>query len=71
MAIAFPPAPSMAFTTDAAASAPLEYVIATLAPSAARRFAIAAPMPREPPDTKATLFVNFDTRISFGFLQTL
>jgi hypothetical protein len=39
----------MAFTTDAAASAPFEYVIATLAPSAARRFAIAAPMPREPP----------------------
>ena len=46
-AIAFPPAPSMAFTTDAAASAPFEYVIATLAPSAARRFAIAAPMPRD------------------------
>src|SRR5258707_8847361 len=35
--------------TDAAASAPFVYVMATLAPSAARRFAIAAPMPREPP----------------------
>jgi len=30
-----------------------------VAPSAARRFAIAAPMPREPPVTSATLFVNY------------
>jgi len=30
-------------------------VMATLAPSAARRFAIAAPMPREPPGTSATV----------------
>src|SRR6266850_2491001 len=55
IATAFPPARSIALTTDAAASAPLEYVTATLAPSAARRFAIAAPMPREPPVTSATL----------------
>jgi hypothetical protein len=34
--------------------------MATFAPSAARRFAIAAPMPREPPVTSATLFTNFD-----------
>jgi hypothetical protein len=34
--------------------------MATLAPSAARRFAIAAPMPREPPVTSATLLVNLD-----------
>jgi hypothetical protein len=32
--------------------------MATIAPSAARRFAIAAPMPREPPVTSATLLVN-------------
>src|SRR5260370_34628933 len=34
--------------------------MATLAPSAARRFAIAAPMPREPPVTSATFSVNLD-----------
>src|SRR5580692_8138742 len=34
--------------------------MATLAPSAARRFAIAAPMPREAPVTSATLLANFD-----------
>src|SRR5438046_1119406 len=33
--------------------------MATLAPSAARRFAIAAPIPREPPVTTATLPANF------------
>ena len=38
---------------EAAASAPLVYVMATFAPSAARRLAIAAPMPREPPVTSA------------------
>jgi hypothetical protein len=35
-------------------------VKATFAPSAARRFAIAAPIPLEPPVTSATLFANFD-----------
>jgi hypothetical protein len=69
MAIAVPPALSMACTTDAAASAPFEYVIATLAPSAARRFAIAAPMPREPPVTSATFFVNLDTESPLVFCE--
>src|SRR5579871_437392 len=34
--------------------------MATLAPSEARRFAIAAPIPREPPVTSATLLANLD-----------
>jgi len=51
IAIALPPSRWIAFTTDAAASDPFEYVMATLAPSLARRLAIAAPMPREPPVT--------------------
>src|SRR6266404_10009774 len=59
MAIAFPPGRSISLTTEAAASAPLVYVIATLAPSAASRLAIAAPIPREPPVTIATLPANF------------
>src|SRR2546423_9525080 len=50
---------SIASTTAEAALASFEYVIATLAPSAARRLAIAAPMPREPPVTTATLPANF------------
>ena len=44
---------------DAAASAPFEYVMATFAPSAARRLAIAAPMPREPPVTSAIFPSSF------------
>src|SRR6266852_5253162 len=59
IAIAFPPSRSIAFTTAEAALASFAYVIATLAPSAARRLAIAAPMPREPPVTTATLPANF------------
>jgi len=59
IAIAFPPVLSIALTTDVAASAPLEYVNATLAPSAASRLVIAAPIPREPPVTTATLPANF------------
>src|SRR6266404_5818645 len=59
IAIAFPPSSSIAFTTADAALASFAYVIATLAPSAARRLAIAAPMPREPPVTTATLPANF------------
>jgi hypothetical protein len=35
------------------------YVIATAAPSCAKRFAIAAPIPRDPPVTNATLPVSF------------
>src|SRR6185369_8660902 len=52
--MAFPPARSISLTTDAAASAPFVYVMATFAPSEARRLAIAAPMPREPPVISAT-----------------
>src|SRR5438552_9197410 len=47
--MAFRPPRSISLTTAAAASAPFVYVMATFAPSAARRLAIAAPMPREPP----------------------
>src|SRR5580704_10801826 len=59
MATAFPPARSIALTTAAAESAPFVYVMATFAPSAARRLAIAAPMPREPPVMSATFPSNF------------
>ena len=60
IAMAFLPANPIALTTASAASASLAYVMATLAPSAAKRFAIAAPMPREPPVTSATLLVSLD-----------
>src|SRR5208282_2005779 len=60
IATAFPPSRSIALTTAEAALASFAYVKATLAPSAARRFAIAAPMPREPPVTSATFSVNLD-----------
>src|SRR5580658_8141616 len=43
--------------------------MATLAPSAASLFAIAAPMPREPPVTSATFLFNLVTFFSFGFLM--
>src|SRR5713101_1007660 len=59
IAIAFPPARSISLTTDAAASAPFVYVMATFAPSAARRLAIAAPMPREPPVMSAIFPSSF------------
>jgi hypothetical protein len=54
IAIAFPPLSSISLTTAEAALASFAYVKATLAPSAARRCTIAAPMPREPPVTSAT-----------------
>src|SRR5580658_9442583 len=60
IATAFPPPSSIALTTAEAAATSFAYVMATLAPSAASRFAIAAPMPREPPVTSATLFANLD-----------
>jgi hypothetical protein len=60
IAIAFPPPSSIALTTVEAAPASFAYVKATLAPSAARCFAIAAPMPLELPATSATLFANVD-----------
>src|SRR5260370_24596587 len=59
IAIAFRPARSISLTTDAAASAPFVYVMATFAPSAARRLAIAAPMPREPPVISAIFPSSF------------
>src|SRR6185437_6748468 len=59
MAIAFPPSPSISLTTDAAASAPFVYVMATFAPSAARRLAIAAPIPRDPPVMSAIFPSSF------------
>src|SRR5438128_5065450 len=59
MAIAFPPARSISLTADAAAAAPFVYVMATFAPSAARRLAIAAPMPREPPVISAIFPSSF------------
>src|ERR1700733_11814596 len=58
--MAFPPSRSIVLTTAEAAAASFAYVMATLAPSAARRFAIAAPIPREPPVTRATLFASLD-----------
>src|SRR6267154_450188 len=60
IARAFPPSSSIALTTAEAARASFAYVMATIAPSAARRFAIAAPMPREPPVTSATLLLSLD-----------
>jgi hypothetical protein len=42
-----------------AASAPFVYVMTTFAPSAARRLAMAAPMPREPPVMSAIFPSNF------------
>src|ERR1700685_4256744 len=55
----------MALTTATAASAPFAYVMATFAPSAARRLAIAAPMPREPPVMSATLPASGLSRVVF------
>src|SRR2546429_797834 len=62
IATAFPPLSSIALTTAEAALASFAYVMDTLAPSAASRFAIAAPMPREPPVTSATFLLNLDIR---------
>ena len=57
-----PPQPATALNaeapTDAAASAPLVYVMATLAPSEAKRLAMAAPMPFDAPVTIAPLLVK-------------
>ena len=49
------PSFSISATTALALSGELTYVMATSAPSAARRLAMAAPMPRLPPVTRATL----------------
>ena len=69
IAIAFPPSRSIALTTAEAALASFAYVMATLAPSAASRFAIAAPMPREPPVTSATFLFNLRHVISLVCLM--
>src|ERR1700741_2741140 len=45
--------------------------MATLAPSAARRLAIAAPMPREPPVTSATLPASSLSCLLLMFLLSL
>jgi hypothetical protein len=59
MAKAFPPAASIARTTSSAfAGEPLK-VMATAAPSGASRLAIAAPMLRDAPVTRATLPESF------------
>jgi hypothetical protein len=58
------PLPSSARTTASALSADAAYVMPTAAPSRARRFAIAAPMPREPSVTKATFPIRFFAMIS-------
>src|SRR6267143_5667438 len=69
--MAFPPSRSISFTTEAAASVPFEYVRATFAPSAARRLAMAAPMPREPPVTSAIFPSSFLFMVCLLFLLSL
>src|SRR6267143_5461159 len=69
--MAFPPSRSISFTTEAAASVPFEYVRATFAPSAARRVAMAAPMPREPPVTSAIFPSSFLFMVCLLFLLSL
>src|SRR6202163_3387426 len=59
IARAFTPSSSIALTTARAALASFAYVMATFAPSAARRLAMAAPMPREPPVMSAIFPSNF------------
>src|SRR5205085_3843949 len=59
MASAFPPAAVIERTTSSAFAGEALYVRATAAPSVASRLAIAAPMPREPPVTSATLPASF------------
>src|SRR6266481_1289259 len=56
------------FSTEAAASAPFVYVMATFAPSAARRLAIAAPMPRDPPVMSAIFPSSFFDIVFLLFL---
>src|SRR5882762_7292668 len=45
--------------------------MATFAPSVARRCAIAAPIPREPPVTSATLLANLDIKSPLIFLRPI
>src|SRR5438552_2206154 len=69
--MAFPPSRSISLITDAAASAPLEYVMATFAPSMARRLAMAAPIPREPPVMSAIFPSSFLFMACLLFLSRL
>src|SRR6266404_2022294 len=55
---AFPPVDSISLTSWRAFSFELEYVNATDAPSAASRRTMPAPIPLEPPVTRATLPLN-------------
>src|ERR1700757_1275107 len=55
---ALPPADSISRTSSRAFSGELEYVKATDAPSAASRRTMPAPIPLEPPVTRATLPLN-------------
>src|SRR5271167_2576187 len=66
--MALPPALSIASTTLEAALASLAYVMTTVAPSVARRFAIPAPMPREPPVMSAIFPSSFLDIIFLLFL---
>src|SRR5207237_4995904 len=61
--------PSICLTIDAAESAPFVYVIATFAPSDARRLAIAARMPREPPVMSAIFPSSFLFMILFSLVR--
>ena len=59
-----PPASSISFTTASALSRAVCATTATWAPSAPRRRAMAAPIPREPPVTIATLPSSLMTCLS-------
>src|ERR1700730_1953979 len=60
------PSSSIARTVSAALSGADTYVKPTLAPSLARRRAAAAPMPRDPPNTIATLPVSLRSSLIPG-----
>src|SRR5712692_8070304 len=67
--MALPPSRSIASTTAEAALASFAYVMATFAPFAARRLAIAAPMSREPPVMSAIFPSSFLDIVFFLFLN--
>src|SRR5580704_18420965 len=71
IASALPPADSTSCTSFRAFSSELEKVNATDAPSAASRRTMPAPMPFEPPVTRATLPVNdFSCTAAMNILQS-
>src|SRR5580704_900847 len=68
---AFPPVDSISLTSWRAFSCELEKVNATDAPSAASRRTMPAPIPFEPPVTRATLPVNdFSCTAAMNILQS-